>query len=229
MAEHFAVAMLLRDRPPHHASAGCMPAGLPEHAPGWHAQVTSRRFGSSASSGSGSGTGGAPADEESNGGGGGGGGGNGGGASCSMRLRQDGKGCLAGRVLLSGGGAVRWSACADWERGAGPGAAHFSAHCSASGSGGGLASHARCADRMGRSCLVAHGRLLGSAWNAGLGAQPSLGQARRTLICSLPRCGPTLVELRKVRLAACDCQIRQRCLMLHMQAQAAMQASASAK
>ena len=27
---------------------------------------------------------------------------------------------------------------------------------------------------------MAHERLLGSAWNAGLGAQPSLGQTRRT-------------------------------------------------
>ena len=100
---------------PHH-----MRAGSPEHAPGWHAQVTSRRFGSNASGGSDGASGSAYVDEE--GGGRGGGGGNS--AACSMRLRQDGHGRLTARVQLSGGGAVRWSACADWDRGTGPGAAH---------------------------------------------------------------------------------------------------------
>ncbi|KAK9845406.1 hypothetical protein WJX81_005726 [Elliptochloris bilobata] len=89
--------------------------GSPEHTPGWHVQF-GRRSGGNCGSGGATGDSCSSGDEDGSSSSSGGGF-----AACSMRLRQDGQGRMAARVQFSGGGGVRWSACADWERGPGPG------------------------------------------------------------------------------------------------------------
>jgi len=107
-------------------------AGSPEHAPGWHAQLSSipgKRDGGRGGAGAGAGAGDAANDGDGGGddgrlaeGADGGAGGGGARAGCSVRLRQDAQGRLAAGVELSGGAACRWSAIADWDRGPWPGA-----------------------------------------------------------------------------------------------------------
>jgi len=97
-------------------------AGSPEHAPGWHAQLSSipgKRDGGRGGAGAGAGARAPGRLAEGADGGAGGGGAR---AGCSVRLRQDAQGRLAAGVELSGGAACRWSAIADWDRGPWPGA-----------------------------------------------------------------------------------------------------------